>query len=54
VKKLAAAVLIGVALFAARGVMKTYLYRLSSLAKKGQERVRPPSAEKVKDVTPSP
>jgi hypothetical protein len=53
VKKLAAAALIGLALFAGRAVMKTYLYRLSRVAKKGQDRLRPPSPDKVKDVAPS-
>jgi hypothetical protein len=53
VKKLAAAALIGVALFAGRAVMKTYFYRLSQAARKGQERLRKPASASPEDVRPT-
>lgn len=50
VKKIAAAVLIGVALFAGRAVMKTYAYRLRRAAKKGPDRLKKKAPDEVTDV----
>jgi hypothetical protein len=50
VKKIAAAVLVGVALFAGRAVMKNYLFRLQRAVKKGPDRLRKQAPDQVSDV----
>jgi hypothetical protein len=50
VKKIAATVLIGVALFAGRAVMKTYAWRLRRAAKKAPARLRKQAPDELADV----
>ena len=49
-KKIAAAVLIGVLMFAGRAVMKTYAWRLRRAAKKAPDRLRKQASDELADV----
>ena len=49
-KKIAAAVLVGLLVFAGRAVMKTYAYRLRRAAKKAPDRLGKQAPDELADV----